>query len=1041
MSNSFLRPGEALPIVTPKMASSVSQERREELEQEILAGKFQSPEHTIKKDAAGDQRSVLGNISFIPGIQKKAQTFTGSFEGNLGGGSTGNGYRGSGGSGILTPDVYSPLWLQSNMNLPRDRASINSWCRSYMALNPIVQNAISLHSTYPISKLNIKCKDAKANAFFENMIDEIDLMNVCVQIAQEYWTLGEAFVYAELDEGAAKWSRLLIQNPDYVIVQRSAIAGEPVISLRPDENLRRIVTSNRQSDIVQRQQLNPAVVEHIRKGENIPLSNFYVSHLARRISPYDGRGTGLPVSCFRQLMLMDMLRECYSDDTEVLTSDGFKYIHDILEVSTDCNPNPKYVNGLVTNENGIEGVLKLKDGIKVACLNPDTDEIEYHIPEEFYMSRYQGEMYHFSGKKVDCLVTPNHKMWAKKKKHKVGFGNWEKVEANQFDKAYWWKFKCSAKWTGKTEENINICGYEVPMNLYLEVLGYLISEGCIYSSQSKFRNHTKATYDNRIVLSQCSDNNKHIKFKEAFDKFAEYLNVTCKSLYRVVENTFPKNLGVVCKTNMWQGTICNKDLTKYFLNIIGDGDMSYSHNKYIPRDILELCPQQLKILLDALVAGDGSIQINETSKGFRYSTISKQLADDVYEVVWKAGYAPNIIVSVAEKGFGTVTEYIVTWSTTSYGREPNVLGGKYARENKIRNNNGGGATVNKEQYDGVVWCLTVPTGLFVTRRNHKLSIHGNCKFAQAQDMVNPITLVKVGGGTDQYKPTPVDLEAWREIFAQAYADKNFKIFTHDGVSVERVGASQGIYDIGPDITQLIKEIYIGLMVPQVIMDGGGDVTYANGGVTLDVLRQRYMQFRNMLAAWLRRKIFAPISKINDFYEYKNNEKILIVPEVEWNHMSLFDAGDYVQNLTQLVTQEPKKVSVQTLYKSLGLEYEEEQRKIRQETIDMVIHAKELESLQQMQLNELRSLTPEKQIEEVQQNALPGESPFEAPGLSGGMGGGLPGMGGGLPGMSEGLGGPGLGGGLGGPPGGGMSLTPPSGGLSGGNAPPPPPPLA
>ena len=33
-------------------------------------------------------------------------------------------------------------------------------------------------------------------------------MNICVQIAQEYWLLGEAFVYAELDESRGRWSRL-----------------------------------------------------------------------------------------------------------------------------------------------------------------------------------------------------------------------------------------------------------------------------------------------------------------------------------------------------------------------------------------------------------------------------------------------------------------------------------------------------------------------------------------------------------------------------------------------------------------------------------------------------------------------------------------------------------------------------------------------------------------------------------------------------------------------------------------------------------------
>jgi hypothetical protein len=224
----------------------------------------------------------------------------------------------------------------------------------------------------------------------------------------------------------------------------------------------------------------------------------------------------------------------------------------------------------------------------------------------------------------------------------------------------------------------------------------------------------------------------------------------------------------------------------------------------------------------------------------------------------------------------------------------------------------------------------------------------------------------------------------------------------------------------------MKELYIGLMVPQVLMDGGGDVTYANGGITLDVLRQRYMQFRNMISTWLRRKIFAPISKINDFYDYKNNEKVLIVPDVEWNHMSLFDAGDYIQNLTQLVQQEPRKVSVQTLYKSLGLEYEEEMRKIRTETIDQVIHAKEMETLQGMSLNELRGLGTDDEIQERGDNPLPGENPFGAA-PAGGMGGP---MGGGLGGLGEGLGGP-MGGGLGGPP-----MAPPAPPMGGGGGMPP-----
>jgi hypothetical protein len=200
-----------------------------------------------------------------------------------------------------------------------------------------------------------------------------------------------------------------------------------------------------------------------------------------------------------------------------------------------------------------------------------------------------------------------------------------------------------------------------------------------------------------------------------------------------------------------------------------------------------------------------------------------------------------------------------------------------------------------------------------------------------------------------------------------------------------------------------------------------------------------MQFRNMLSAWLRRKIFAPISKLNDFYEYVDGEKVLIVPEVDWNHMSLFDMSDYINNLSQLSQgQGPdKRVSLQTLYRSLGLEYEEEQRKIRYEDIQDAIRMKEISSLQRYSLNELRALTPDDEIEEVGEEPVPGESPYmiapQQPGAPGAPGA-PPGMG--MP-PPPGAGGPPapIGGGPK-PPGGGGGPPPPPGG---GGAPKPPPP--
>jgi len=214
-------------------------------------------------------------------------------------------------------------------------------------------------------------------------------------------------------------------------------------------------------------------------------------------------------------------------------------------------------------------------------------------------------------------------------------------------------------------------------------------------------------------------------------------------------------------------------------------------------------------------------------------------------------------------------------------------------------------------------------------------------------------------------------------------------------------------DINPDIVALLKEILTGLMVPSVLMDGGADTTYANGSVALDVLRQRYMQFRNMLTIWLRKKIFAPISKINDFYEYVDKKKVLIVPDIDWNHMSLFDANDYIQTITALATAQEKRASYQTLYRSLGLVWQEEKAKIREEDIFTVIREKETAAMKAMTLDQLRSLGPNDPVQEPIQSPLPGE---QLPGVQNGGAEGAPS---GMPGMPD----------MGAPPGG--SGAPPS----------------
>ena len=141
----------------------------------------------------------------------------------------------------MSPEIYSPLFQLANLNLPRDRGTMNAWNRVFYDTHPIVRNAINLHASFPISKINITCKNKRVQQFFMEMAERIDLYSVVYGAALEFWKMGEAFPYAELDETMGTWNRITILNPDYVHVKKSVIGNHTVISLRPDANLQRIV--------------------------------------------------------------------------------------------------------------------------------------------------------------------------------------------------------------------------------------------------------------------------------------------------------------------------------------------------------------------------------------------------------------------------------------------------------------------------------------------------------------------------------------------------------------------------------------------------------------------------------------------------------------------------------------------------------------------------------------------------------------------------------------------------------------------------------
>ena len=261
-------------------------------------------------------------------------------------------------------------------------------------------------------------------------------------------------------------------------------------------------------------------------------------------------------------------RSCYSDDTEILTEDGYKLFSD-----------------LTYND-------------KVATLNAN-NQLEYNIPDEIIKEKYVGDMYEFKNVNIELNVTPNHKMYIKKQ----DYNEFELLPAESqisWDRAVLNK---TCNYIGKNQEwfyfpeNLSEITHfveKVNMNLWLEFMGYYLSEG-----------HT-CSVNGQIYLTIKE------KIKKCLDKIHFNYNISKYSNSHFV--------------------ISNKQLEHYLIKF------GKSKDKFIPSDLLKLTKYQLVILLDALMLGE-----TKNSNDKTYYSSSYKLISGIQELLLKIGTFGNII--------------------------------------------------------------------------------------------------------------------------------------------------------------------------------------------------------------------------------------------------------------------------------------------------------------------------------------------------------------------------------------------------------------
>jgi len=210
-------------------------------------------------------------------------------------------------SGIIygQPQFFSPVHTPINWQIPSKRLEQYQWARFFYENEPKVASSMDFYSYFPMNDFDNECKDRNVKKYFDKLKKRIELPKWLRLMSHEIHLLGDCFPFIEIscdhcgglgrtgdeicEHAGGTIRRIVILNPDYVEVYSSPLMPDPLIALKPDEELINMV----QKRTPGYEKLSPDVIKLISAGKPIRLDNRNVSHLMYGESGYTSYGVGM----------------------------------------------------------------------------------------------------------------------------------------------------------------------------------------------------------------------------------------------------------------------------------------------------------------------------------------------------------------------------------------------------------------------------------------------------------------------------------------------------------------------------------------------------------------------------------------------------------------------------------------------------------------------------------------------------------------------------------------------------------------------------
>ena len=329
----------------------------------------------------------------------------------------------------------------------------------------------------------------------------------------------------------------------------------------------------------------------------------------------------------------------------------------------------------ILTDSGWKLFKELTDKDLVAqATNEDIPLISFVKPINRQCFYYSGNMIRFKNLCVDLLVTPEHRMVFQTQWQ--GYNNYQydiKKAKDLLNKSIF--IPQAGKWIGCNIKDVIIGNKIINGDVYCKFMGWYISEGW----SGKVTCKDKKQGYKMVITQKEGDNANDI---------------------RKVLNKMPYNYWEVDSKGIIQFCISNKDLYEH-LFVFGK-----SKDKYIPKIIKNSTPEQINLFLNEYVKGDGYITPNQN---IYLTTTSVNLINDLQEILIKTGRTGKI----------SVLEYN---GSVSYRIWVGINKNKSSRYKTLISK----GQAQLEEYEGNVYCCSVPTGIIVIRRNNQTAISGNC---------------------------------------------------------------------------------------------------------------------------------------------------------------------------------------------------------------------------------------------------------------------------------------------------------------------------